>query len=670
MQITYPGHWIVNPNYIIINLIENNVQSDLSLALQYHGFYQDERLHSGQKYFENIENSAHFKYLKNYLWDDSEGLKIQTIVIERTYTSLSYQADFLNYYGRTYYPYIKDCSRIHFFAEVTDGLFTSKELEEYLFSSKDSPLCEKFKIAYRGHIVIKKLPKGSIGASLLPTYSNIKKDGYTRFYTAVRNYEVNFFGKKINVRTMPYQEQDSIIGYCATSALWFAFQITSFLFNSHVPNPSEITLSAGHDSNHTGKNFPRNGLELRQVCQAIYSTGLIAEMRNSDVLLDDRYLKAYVYAYLKMGLPVLLGIEIENDEDLDHLVTLNGYRIDPNLTIKEDESGYKVRLVSDQITRFYAHDDQVGPFARLEFADKQTKQGGKQQIKYQFITAWAKSKLENSGYFGADSKSVIIPITDKVKVIFEDMFVESMLNEFIISTYVNVEIVWDIFLCKSNDYKDELLVELRSLGINEIDNPDAYKIFLRSLPQYIWVVKGYWEEEGKKGLMFDFIYDAADQYYHRSPFTVNIFDKEFFNTVENSNIEELLNLFNMNGSTKASDIEDLVNKGREIGGGIEGSYNQSFNQKEEKDTKSKSDLNERITSREKEKKNPVKNQRSTPKIVRAAKEVERKKSLSLLGLEELLEPKLKKQKKATHKKSEIDDIFNVNKKGKTKKKAM
>lgn len=559
---TYPDNWTVLPDYIIINLSPKTFKIDLALALKYHGPFNEDKDLVGKKFFKQIEDSAHFRYLTKYLYTEEKGLNITTIVIERSYTSLSYRADYLNYYGQTKYPYVQDCSRIHFFSKTLVA-FNQKNFERFLFNPNDNDkYVTNFLYSYRGHIVIKKLPRGSLGASLISTYKSEEKDGVTRFYTALRKYEVNLFGKKLYLNTMPYQEQDSVIGYCATSALWFAFQITSFLFNTDVPNPSEITLSAGHDSNHTGKNFPRNGLELTQVCQAIFATGLVAELRNSPYgfTLDDTSLKGFIYAYLKMGLPVLLGIQIEDRGD--HLITLNGYSIDPQLNTHDEFNGFGIELASDKITKFYAHDDQIGPFAKLEFNENNANSG----INYQFISAWWRTRdAQDKDLLGANATSIIVPIIDRIKVIYEDILDESMINKFLIETYFeDIQLSWDIFLIKSNDYKKELLEELVKVDITKANFANAYSVFQKSLPQYIWVVKGYLQGEERKELLFDFIYDAADINYHRSPNQVNIYDKVFYVAIAESNAKELMQLFNLNSITDDTAIEDLIERTKNI----------------------------------------------------------------------------------------------------------
>lgn len=189
---------------LVIPSEKDKIEEVLKYALSYPELYT----------VEQIETKIHFKYLLNYLFYDIDGLNIKTIVIEKNYTSESYLDDYFNYYSKCYHSYKKQCRRIHFF----DTSFEKQKFIEVLTINKK----EEIWSSYQGHIVIKPLPKGVIGASLISPYKNKDK----RYYTATREYNVTLFGKKLKIKTMPYQEQDSIVGSCASASLWFAFHIT------------------------------------------------------------------------------------------------------------------------------------------------------------------------------------------------------------------------------------------------------------------------------------------------------------------------------------------------------------------------------------------------------------------------------------------------------------
>lgn len=467
---------------------------------------------------EKIQNRFHYKYFLNYLWNDVDGLRAQTILLEKDYTSASYLGDYINYYAHCYRPYLKQCRRVHFFKEKFDSNI-------FLQMLTDKSEYEKFWDSYLGYIVIKPLPKGVIGATLLKPYS--KKD--KRFYTAKRKYSINLFGKTIFIESLPYQEQDGIVGSCASSALWFAFQKTRELFHSSVPNPSDITISAGYDSFHTGKSFPSNGLEITQICKAIHATGLISELRVSEEYIsDDKWLKSFVYAYSRMGIPILMGIDIEKRGA--HLITLNGYRFNPKKKSKKD-SKIDLKLLSNEIIKFYAHDDQTGPFSRVEFVGNNG---------HQFNTSWW-DNINSETILGANTICVIVPLISSIKVTFENILEEATILDFVFDKHLGLKFNWDIYLTESNKYKEEIRIELIKNG--KLYDDKATEILFESLPQYVWVAKAYVRSDDKDFLVFDLLYDAIDVNYKKTPYYANIYNTSFMETLDMLSIRDEFSIF-------------------------------------------------------------------------------------------------------------------------------
>lgn len=484
-------------------------------------FYQLIRYETDNFIQKDISKTSLFRYLLNYLVLEHNGLNVKTIIRENKYTCLNYLDDYANYYARCYTQYEKHCRRIHFFSEV----FTEKDFTEMLHNPQHS-LWGK----YEGCMVIKPLPKGIFGITYLNTYKNQNKEK-NRYYTSLSHKKINLFGHELEIKTMPFKEQDGIVASCATTALWMAFQKTSELFNTKAPSLSEITILAGDKYLNSGKIFPSKGLEVNQVCKAINKIGLISELRTE--LFNENLFKGYVYAYLRGEIPVLLGLRFPSNDD--HLVTINGYRF--------GKSSKNIKNISDNIERLYVHDDQIGPFARLIINDRHDPDFKTDEVEsiYNFdltTSWWKKEKLhewikknnfptetptfKKSDFENAKPAYIIIPLAPTIKVTYEDIFEQQGFISFIMNFFTDIgkHLVWDIFLMKSNKYKKWLIDRFQ-----QKNNKQFEYILQQSLPQYIWVIQAW---TGDK-LLFDFIYDTIELNKTGQPVAINVYEERLLN---------------------------------------------------------------------------------------------------------------------------------------------
>ncbi|MDR1880515.1 MAG: hypothetical protein LBQ78_06240 [Tannerellaceae bacterium] len=500
-----------------------------------------------------IENSSIFNCFTSYLFAEKNGLNIRTIIVEKNYTCQNYLEDYANYYAKCYTAYKKTCKRIHFFSKE----FSKQDFENMIYDHK-SELWN----SYEGCIVAKPIPTGIFGVTYIKTYKykddNATPNAKYRHYRCLSKHNINLFGRKCEVTTMPFKEQDGVVASCATTALWTAFHKTAELFQTKAPSLSEITLLAGDGPDSTGKIFPSVGLTHMQVAKAIQNLGLVPEIKtlSPENKYFDGYLKGFIYAYLRADIPVLLGMRFE-DKNQDHLVTLNGYRF--NKEKYEGRSSFD--KVSDYIDRFYAHDDQVGPFSRIRFKDndesKVVTSWWRRDIGIESLTnKKLKENVEN--FLSAEPKCVIIPLSPTIKVTYEDILTRYEHIKFICDKYLlpgdnnSKRFNWDLFLIKNNDYKAFLYdnVEKDSLGIDKTD------ILFRSLPKYIWVIQGYIKDK----LAFDFIFDSIEKDIFGLPISVNIYNKVIkihFENNKNSKAFSLL-LYNSFSAEKDKYKESLL----------------------------------------------------------------------------------------------------------------
>ncbi|MCX6317725.1 MAG: hypothetical protein NTW29_10565 [Bacteroidetes bacterium] len=514
-----------------------------SLIKAFTEFIEDEDL------VKSIEsNTRHIDYLHNYLKADKEGLNAKCIIVEYGYISQSYLDDYLNYYAFLHKDYARKCSRVHFFSRE----FSVKEFDDLIksrnnFKKRDTSI-------YLGYVVIKPIPNGNIGTTMLRTYQEqpVSNAAESRNYTAISKQRVTVFGINYELHTLPFMQQDGITSICASQALWFALHKTNELWGTPILSPSSVTIHAGLDNNNTGKVFPNKGLSLEQVANVIRSIGLVAEIKQKELvsgeyrsanaldkdsnnlkLFNDDRLKAYIYAYNRMGIPVLLGLRLLSKKKTSkgpsyidqgyHLVTVNGYRIGQNESKRQPKKILNLR--SDFIKKLFAHDDQVGPFAKIEFNKDKTKNASDS---CQFTTSW---KISDGSFIEADAHSVVVPLIKGVKVTFDEIYVRVVDLTGIIKQYMGTSnFFWDIYLVPSEDYKSDLREKLNSLPKGN-KTTIGYSALFKSLPKYIWVASYYYRDDSQDDLLlFDFIYDAADARSER-PFYSSFFDANLYNLI-------------------------------------------------------------------------------------------------------------------------------------------
>jgi hypothetical protein len=428
-----------------------------------------------------VRAKVHNDYLHGYLTE----LGVKTIVVEREYVDRDYLEDYAAYYVRSFHPYERYCSRLHFFSSEfdEDGFYPE------LLKEKSVVICDE---AYLGYVVIKPLPNTIIGRTCLRTF-RAKKDK-ERHFPIIRHYRVNLFGKPLIVDAIAYQEQDNTVAACASTAAWSAFQQTGALFHHAIPSPVEITLAALEHFPFGNRHLPNKGLTAEQIAHAIRNVGLeplVLALPNSD------HLNSLVYAYLNASIPVVLGVMIQRLDnpirDVDgHAVTILGYqkRVGPPTAFPGKPNFF---LESSRICKFYAHDDQVGPYARMEHRSTNC-----------LTTSYGGSS------FGGDTHRarfglVLIPVHHKIRISHELILrltaginaILFDLNKLLGHPLGNL--FWDVTLTYSNEFKQRISCDAA------LTESARTSLLTTGLPKYVWLATVKNPE-----MLITFIFDATD----------------------------------------------------------------------------------------------------------------------------------------------------------------
>jgi hypothetical protein len=434
---------------------------------------------------DSVNCKQHISYFHNYFAD----LSARTIVSESDYVDHDYLEDYASYYVKCFHDYERKCVRLHFFQES----FLKDEFKAALVDH-NSPLLQKICNSYLGFIVVKPLPKTIVGRTCLKTYES--QD--VRFYPITREYKTSLFGINLVVKTLAYQEQDRVAAACATSALWSVFHGTGMLFQHAIPSPIEITKAALEKSPAETRNLPNTGLTFEQRGYAVRDIGLdplIVKAKNEYIL------KSTAYGYMRAGIPIYFSIQLYNGTTTigGHGVALTGYRLNCNGPVPMNRTGFLLK--ASRIEKIYVHDDQVGPFARMQF-DGKTVAITDPKAGPINLPSLGCSWFNGTGR--AVPVAILIPLYHKIRIPYEvvhdmvmdfDAQIETQRQQFLPLLPNRIE--WDIFLSQVNTLKSELLAS------DLVFKDDKEQSLVGRLPKYIWRAIGLVADLPKIELLFD-----------------------------------------------------------------------------------------------------------------------------------------------------------------------
>jgi hypothetical protein len=439
----------------------------------------------------------HLLYIESYLAQQD----CKTIILEKEYTDRDYLIDYSSYYARCHNEYKRKCRRIHFF----DKNFLKEEVAKLILGEPSKITWDDLQNSYLGCIVAKPLPEIIIGKTLLKPFENNDE----RKITCIRDYKTHLSNFEFHIKTLAFQEQDTVCAACATSSLWSAFhQAASIYPQITALPPVEITKRATKYFFGT-RPFPSSGLTVWQMCQAIHEIGLdphVSGGSESDENLLEIPIKSLIYSFLRAEIPVILNAFITSPRgDMGlHSMLILGYKLNKNKLYTKEAIDESCLMRGSRITDFYCHDDQLGPFCKIKSIGPMQVgsrlRGNRTEIPVVFKNPL---KNQNEDFWNLIIPStIIVPLYEKIRVVFFPVYENvQKINRWL--TAYNIvkqkDIEWDIYLIKSDKYKEN------------ITNDPNYKPYLkniltRALPRYIWICNANY-----KGIeLFELIIDATD----------------------------------------------------------------------------------------------------------------------------------------------------------------
>ncbi|HVS72226.1 MAG TPA: hypothetical protein VHQ47_13300 [Phycisphaerae bacterium] len=443
-----------------------------------------------------IATKTHCFYFESYFGK----LGAKTIVVENDYVDRDFLEDFAAYYVRCHHQYDRRCARLHFFNQQ----FAAADLENLLKGGAGGLTADLMKSTYLGFVVVKPLPETVVGRTCLRTYP---EDHGRRCFPITRSYDASLFGIDLKVESLAFQEQDSVVAACATSALWSAFHGTGMLFQHAILSPVEITKAASVNFAGRSRNLPNRGLTAEQMALAVRSVGLEPFVISAS---DEFVLKSSLYGYLRGRVPtLLLGALFDTGGGTpafrgQHAVAATGFGVGAAVMGAGGPNGFLSN--SCFIDRIYAHDDQVGPFARMVFDGTTVTlpdNAGNPQQHLSLSTSWRDSAGGNVAVRFVP-QMLLVPLYHKIRIPFGlvqssvvnfDDFIELLRSHAIVP--LKDRLKWDIHLTTVSHLKRDIF---NGTGLP----PDLrHEVLAKNLPRFIWRATARCDTAPVVDLLFD-----------------------------------------------------------------------------------------------------------------------------------------------------------------------
>lgn len=207
---------------------------------------------------------------------------------------------------------------------------------------------------------------------------------------------VNFFGQRLQIRAVPFMQQDARLGTCANVAAWMCHYTAALSWVGLARRPIADFSTLTNPSLQVGRPIPSTGLSFHQISDLFRVVGLPALFYDIKSLTDkdrpvewpDRRIGREAAAsrtscrYLNSGLPVIVLAQPRGRQTTEemHAVVLCGYK----------------RTNAESEVSFVFHDDQRGPYLRMDGVNGPDNSGGS-TLEWEVIVAPVPPKLWLTG---------------------------------------------------------------------------------------------------------------------------------------------------------------------------------------------------------------------------------------------------------------------------------
>jgi len=300
------------------------------------------------------------------LFDTFRGAGAKGFIYERGYIDRDFSAAFSAFYSTLFRPYLKYCSRLHFFdLDVSDlsGLPTAEEVTRGVDAKAQN---------YLGFIVIRPVVHAPVGTAVVAA-ERVTTDPSVIIDT-LASYPVHLLGADLEVAGFPLTQQDTRVGACAQAAIWMAGRhfhmghggpwFSMPAINEAALNPTDTLTTRSLPA---GSEFLTPGNIVRAL-RALDRHPVVQFARpdlENNKLIWTKPPQNVVARYLDSGIPVLIGLR-GRDGAVGHAVVAVGRVM---VDAMPATSGNRPST-ADLVSHFLVNDDQRGTHQRLPVAAK------------------------------------------------------------------------------------------------------------------------------------------------------------------------------------------------------------------------------------------------------------------------------------------------------------
>jgi hypothetical protein len=438
-------------------------------------------------------------------------------IMEDPYIEVEFWDTFSYFHSRSFFCKRKQCWRIHFF-KWNDSLEKDpKYIISGLCRGEDQEYLKEKGFDYLGFTTIRPTTSFNVGRTAVifadvpgeraeKGEDPLEQDGIP--YCKGKAIQIaNVGASKLSVDSVAFLQQDPIVGMCATASLWIASQVLASKFDLHKYPYIDISRQATQptltpfvfrpaDDN---EDFAR-GLSVPEICGAMIRTGaiplVITPRLFSTPEFGNAHLRDQLYTFVESELPVIVCLQRApkiggTGQGPGHAITAIGHLHANVKRIPEikycttssmwPDGSERQFLVSLSIIRFYVHNDNYGPFDRMDFIN----QNDPILNKYEKKRMVAPVKLSRDDDKIWDIKSLVIPIPPYVKnrpdAILKDVCerFKKLFGQMIFSENDN-GVIWRTLLVKGSGFKQSLVERKCPTQLIE-----SYA--KTHLPKYIWL---------------------------------------------------------------------------------------------------------------------------------------------------------------------------------------